>query len=73
MIEYKDDYFVLFLLFIISLALFQCLVVPPVLYRSAPLFRGVSIVAAVFRCSNGVPLFQRCFIVPLVFHVPVFR
>ena len=69
----KDNYFVLFLLFIISLALFQCFVIPPVLYRSAPLFRGVSIVPVVFRCSGIVPsfsgcsMFRWCSVVPALF------
>ena len=63
----KSDYFVLFLLFIISLALLQCFVIPPVLYRSALLFRGVSIVPAVFRCSGVVPLFRRSVPTHLVF------
>ena len=67
----KDDYFVVFLLFIFSLALFQCFVIPPVLYRSAPLFCGVSIVPAVFHCSDGIPLFRRCSGVQRVFRVPV--
>ena len=70
MIEYRDDYFVLFLLFIISLALFQCFVILPVLYRCAPLFCGVSIVPAVFRCSGGVPCFD---IVPLFSGCSMFR
>ena len=64
---------VLFLLFNISLALFQCFIIPPVLCRSAPLFRGVSIVPAVSRCSGAVPLFRRCSIVQGLFCVPVFR
>ena len=64
----KDDYFVLFLLFIFLLALFQCFVIPPVLYRSAPLFhsavfpsfRGCSVVPVVFRYSGVVPSFRGC-------------
>ena len=62
----KDDYFVLFPQFIFSLALFQCFVIPPVLYRSAPLFRGVWIVPALLRCSGGVPLVERCSVAPVV-------
>ena len=58
------------------MALFQCFVIPPVLYRSAPLFRvasivrGCSVIPVLFRhsvgvpCSGGVPSFRRC---------PVFR
>ena len=75
----KDDYFVLFLLFISSLALFQCFVIPPVLYLSAPLFRTVSIVPGLFRCSGGVQLFRFCSVVQWVFRVlcsggvPLFR
>ena len=53
----KDDYFVLFLLFIFSLVLFQCFVIPSVLYRSAPLFRRY------FDCSSVVPLFRWCSVV----------
>ena len=34
--------------------MFLCFVIPPVLYHSAPLFHGASIVLAVFRCSGGV-------------------
>ena len=69
----KSDYFVLFLLFIISLALLQCFVIPPVLYRSALLFRGVSIVLVVFHCSgvvlsfSGCSMFWWCSIVPALF------
>ena len=59
--------------YIFSLALFQCSVIAPVLHRSAPLFRGVSIVLAVFRCSGGVPLFRCCSVFPWVFRVSVFR
>ena len=55
------------------MALFQCFVIPPVLYRSALLFSGVSIVLVVLRCSGGVPLFQRCSVLQRVFRVPVFR
>ena len=51
----------------------RCFVIPPVLYRSASPFRGVSIVPAVFRYSGGVPLCRRCFVVPRVFRFPVFR
>ena len=58
---------------IFSLALFQCSVNPPVLHCSAPLFHGVSIVLAVFRCSGGVPLFRCCSVFPWVFRVSVFR
>ena len=51
----------------------RCFVIPPVLYRSASPFRGVSIIPAVFRYSGGVPLCRRCFVVPRVFRFPVFR
>ena len=43
------------------------------LYRSAPLFRGFSIVPAMLHLSGAVSLFWRCSIVQRVFHVPVFR
>ena len=44
----------------------QCSIV--VLRSSIPRF---SIVPGVFRCSGGVPLFRRCFVVQRVFRVPV--
>ena len=43
-----------------SLALFQCSVILPVLYRSAPLFHAVLVVLVVFRCSDVVPSFHEC-------------
>ena len=55
-----------------SLALFQCFVILPVLYRSAPLFHAVLVVLAVFRCSDVVPSFRECSVFRQCSVVPAF-
>ena len=63
----KDDYFVLFLLFIISLALFVMLM----FCYSASALSQCSAVPRCFDCSGSVPLFRCCSVVQRVFHVLV--